>query len=267
MAPLRFKDWRQPKPPVKITDAFARIRHLAVLTYAVPPERLRPYIHPRFELITLEIGGKKRALLSVVPFYNDPLASVLMPFFGPSMGQVNYRAYVTDTTSGERGIWFFDCVLDSMAVAGPKHVFNLPWRRGRVRFSTDLREALDIFEPYRVAVEDAHGPAEIAFTHGANPRFSFAGFPDTETALIVLGHTLLGFNYRRDGLLSGYATWHPQLPYQVIGLEYARIALLDREGWVPFDEQTKPHSVLWTPLAPFITCLPPNLLEETVPAA
>lgn len=267
--PLRLSDWEHPKPRVGITDSFARIRHLAILTYAVPPERLRASIHPRFELLTVPIGGKERALISVVPFYHDPLASVLMPFIGPSMGQVNYRVYVIDTTTGERGIWFLDSVLDSVTVAGPKHFFNLPWHRGRVTFSADFTEPPGSFEPYSVEVEDFHCPAQISFSHNTNPRFRFAGFPDAETALIVLGHTLKAFNYRRDGVLSTYATWHPIIPYQTIGLEYAHIELLDRKGWVPFAEQEKPHSVLWAPLAPFVTYLPPKVLEngDALPAA
>lgn len=260
--PLRFEDWRHPKPAVRVTDSFARLRHLAVLTYAVPPERLRPFVHPRFRLITVPVDGKERALISVAPFYHDPLASVLMPMLGPSMGQVNYRAYVIDSTSGERGIWFFDSVLDSVTVAGPKHLFNLPWHRARITFSHDFAGESPHFEPYSVTVEDAHCAAEIHFTNRSDARFQFKGFPDEETALIVLGHTLHGFNYRRDGLLSGYATWHPELPYQVIGLEQARIELLNRKGWVPYEEQQHPHSVLWTSMAPFVTYLPPKLLEE-----
>ena len=47
-------------------DAITTLRHFALVTYAVPPERVRPLIHPRFDLDLVTIDGAPRALLSVV---------------------------------------------------------------------------------------------------------------------------------------------------------------------------------------------------------
>ena len=41
-------------------DAITTLRHFALVTYAVPPERVRPLIHPRFDLDLVTIDGAPR---------------------------------------------------------------------------------------------------------------------------------------------------------------------------------------------------------------
>jgi len=59
--------------------------------------------------------------------------------------QTNYRAHVRDRESGLDAVWFFGTTLDSLTVVVARHLWKLPWYRGRIRFS----RAMDLDGNYR----------------------------------------------------------------------------------------------------------------------
>jgi hypothetical protein len=54
--------------PATPTDVITTLRHFAIVTYAVPPDRLAGVVDRRFELEMVSIDGEERAPISVVPF-------------------------------------------------------------------------------------------------------------------------------------------------------------------------------------------------------
>src|SRR5512134_2369259 len=99
------------RPAASGIDAITTLRHFAIVTYALPPERLRPLVDRRFELDCIDVDGGRKALLSVVPFEDQDFRAAAFPSPRWRFGQTNYRVYVRDRTTGERAVWFLGTTL------------------------------------------------------------------------------------------------------------------------------------------------------------
>lgn len=260
---LRFEDHLISKQNPGGLDAVAKLEHFAIITYAVDPDRFCEIVPERFRLHTVPVGGKPKALLSVVPFINADFRLAVFPYFKARMGQVNYRTYVQDTQTGENAVWFLGTVLDSPAIIVPRNVWQLPWYRGRVRFQYDFDPKAGIYRSYQVKTESDWAPARLAVVQdeSAVEEFELAGFPDLETALVLLTHPLVGYYHRRDGKLGCSRVWHDRMEVKPGKLVSAYFGLLDKLQLVTPPEQLRPHSVLLTPATEFVIYMPPRVIE------
>jgi hypothetical protein len=250
------------RPAVGGIDAITTLRHFAIVTYALPPERLQGLVHPRFELDCIRLDGRKRALLSVVPFEDQDFRAAAFPSPRWRFGQTNYRIYIRDRQTGSRAVWFLGSTLGSWTVALPRYLWRLPWHFGR--FGMDCaQEPSGRYTRFRMTTESRWAPASLEIEDKGEAPSSFAGFPDLQTGLVVLTHPLTGYYRRRDGHLGTYAVWHERLAPSAGRLREAKWGLLDRLGVVPFDEQLDPHSVLIQPRTEFIVRLPPRRVSDT----
>lgn len=238
-----------------------KLQHFAIVTYAVDVERFEGLLPTRFALDTVEISGRLKALLSVVPFIDIDFTSAKYPFPRFTMGQTNYRIYIRDQVSGERCVWFLGTTLDSWTVAVPRYLWNLPWYSGKVRFECANDETTGLYTKYRMTTQASWGPAELELVQEADTPMSLPGFPDIETGLVYLTHPLAGFYHRRDGRLGTYRVWHARLEVTRAKLLRADFGLLSRLNLVHKDEQQSPHSVLVEPINEFTIYLPPRVLS------
>ena len=260
---LRFEDHLVPKQNPWGLDAVAKLEHLAIVTYAVDPDRFRGMIPERFSLYTIPVEGKPKALLSVVPFINTEFRLAAFPYYKATMGQMNYRIYVQDIHTGANAVWFLGTVLDSPAIVVPRNVWQLPWHRGKIRFQCDFDPEAKLYRSYQVKTESDWAPARITIAQdeGALEEFELGGFPDLETALVLLTHPLVGYYHRRDGKLGCSRVWHHRMEVKPGKLVSAYFGLLDKLQLVTPPEQLRPHSVLLTPATEFIVYLPPRVIE------
>lgn len=256
---LRFADHLNPRPTSSGIDAVTRLADFAIITYTLPPERLRPLIHPRFDLDTIDYGHGDRALLSVVPFRDLDFTAAAFPFPKWRFGQTNYRVYVRDRLTGEHCVWFIGTTLASWTVNIPHVLWRLPWYSGRMQFETDLMGGR--YTRYVMHTRSRWAPAQIRL-RSANAELRHSGFPDEESALVCLTHPLTGYYYRRDGRLGSYRVWHDKLDLHAGEILEARFGLLDRLGLVPFAEQAQPYSVLLQPETEFTIYLPPVVVGD-----
>lgn len=248
-------------PPARGIDAVATLAHFAIITWAVPPERLRPLIHPRFDLDLIRSAeGDARALVSVVPFEDQDFHFAGLPWPRWRFGQTNYRVYVRDRASGERLVWFLGTCLDSWTVAVPRLLWRLPWHRGRSRFDCRWDAGLGRYGHWSLRTDSDWAPLALALADEGRPPGGFDGFADRDEAMRVLTHPLRGAFYRRDGQLGGYSVWHARLQPTEGRLLSARVGLLDRLGILSFAEQAQAHSVLMQPTTLFRIYLPPRRL-------
>lgn len=254
--PLSFKDCLIPRPKPRGIDVVSLLHHFAIVTYAVDPARLRRRVHPRFELLTIEREGRKRALISIVPFaeVNFGLAAYPSPRF--RFNQTNYRVYVTDTKTGDHCVWFIGSLLDSITVLIPRYLWKLPWHYGQMQFDCELDGKS--YKHYRMRTRSKWADAELELVTEAGLKSAHYGFPDEESALAYLTHPLKGYYYRRDGKLGSYSIWHDRLNMQPARLASARFDVLDRMGIAGLEEQQEPYSVLVQPEAEFTVYLPPT---------
>lgn len=258
MQPLRFIDVARPKPRPRGIDVVSTLLHFAIVTYAVPAERLRPLVHERFELLTVPVDGVPRALISVVPFQELDFRLAAYPSPQFRFGQTNYRVYVTDRTTGQPCVWFLGSLLDSITVVVPRYLWKLPWHHGRMHFDCALGGD-GLYSHYAIETRSAWGGAMLELRQAEGLTQQHAGFPDEETALVYLTHPLSGYYTRRDGKLGSYSIWHDTLAMHPAQVVEARFDALQRLGVASFEEQRRPYSVLVQAQTEFTIYLPPGL--------
>lgn len=258
MQPLRFADIARPKPRPRGIDVVSTLLHFAIVTYVVPPERLRPLVHERFELLTIEVDGEPHALVSVVPFQELDFRLAAYPSPQFRFGQTNYRVYVTDRTTGQPCVWFLGSLLDSVTVVIPRYLWKLPWHHGRMHFDCMLGTD-GHYSHYAIETRSAWGAARLELRQTAGLTQQHNGFADEETALVYLTHPLSGYYTRRDGKLGSYSIWHDRLKMYAAEAVEARFDALERLGVASFEEQCTPYSVLVQPETEFTIYLPPGL--------
>jgi hypothetical protein len=217
-APLRFTDEQLARPPLSVHDALTRLVHFAIVSYVVDPERVRPHVHPRFDIDAfVDSRAGSQTLVSIVLFEDQDFHFVGTPWLKQRFGQANYRAYVIDRETGERAVWFFGTLLDSWSVAVPRYVWRLPWHRGRIDFNCEYDSVASRYTRYRMKAESKWAPVELELDDSGQRCTKLCGMTDFETGWITLTHPLLGVFYRRDGNLGSYRIWHDRLGLAISG--------------------------------------------------
>jgi hypothetical protein len=258
----RFSEAILTRPPAARWDVVTTLAHFAIVTYAVDPERVRPHLHPRFQVETFpDADGSARAWISMVPFEDQDFRFGIAPWLRFKFGQTNYRTYVIDSETGQRAVWFFGTCLDSSSVFIPRYLWQLPWHHGRIRFDCAYDPGSQTYSRYRMTTASAWAPVELELKDSGQPVRELRGRDDLEATLVTLTHPLLGAFYRRDGALGSYRIWHDRLALQTASCLNARIGLLDRLELVPFAQQLQPHSVLLQHQTEFTIYLPPRRLS------
>ncbi len=258
---LRFSSVLHDRPAPGAVDVQCKLQHFGIITYAFDPIRFEGVMPSRFRLDTVSIGGVEQGLLSVVPFEDVDFTSARYPFPKFRMGQTNYRIYIVDTATGEKCVWFLGTTLDSWTRVVPRHVWNLPWHAGKVRFDCQ-RDHEGSYARYSMETTAAWAPARVEIVGDGPVGPALAGFPDIETALVFLTHPLRGYYHRWDGKLGTYHVWHERLQVSSGRLVHAHFGLLERLGLVTAAEQEHPHSILLEPINEFTIYLPPRVLDE-----
>ncbi len=256
---LRFTAELLTRPPVSGRDVLATLEHFAIISYAVPADRVRPHVHPGFDLDCFPgSDGRPLVWVSMVPFEDQDFRFVALPWLRFRFGQTNYRTYVIDRSTGRRAVWFFGTTLDSWTVAVPRYAWKLPWHRGRIHFDCDYDAVAGRYAHYRMATRSDWAPVELELEDSGRPVAALDGLPDLEEGLVALTHPLTGVYYRRNGRLGTYSIWHDRLRCTSGRVIQARVGLFDRLGLVPYDEQRQAHSVLIQRRTEFTIYLPPG---------
>lgn len=258
MKPLRYNPEILVRKPPSGLNVETTLAHFAIITYMVEPEALRPHVHERFELDCIPSpDGSQKALISVVPFVDRDFRFVRCPWPTWSFGQTNYRAYVTDSESGEHVAWFFGTSLASATVNIPRFVWRLPWYNAHIRFDTEYDSERGHYTKYQMSTSSEWAPAKLAIEDSGLPPRELVYFPDLESGLVLLTHPFRGYYYRRDGTLGGYSIWHDRLQMTEGRAITASWPLLQQLELVEDGDLSAIHSVLIQPETEFTIYLPP----------
>jgi uncharacterized protein YqjF (DUF2071 family) len=250
------------KPAPRGLAAETTLQHFVIVTYWVDSSNLRKHLHPRFEPVCLAVNGRARqALISVVTFLDRDFRFAVCPWFKRSFGQTNYRAYVTDTQTGEHAAWFFGPCLDSVSVAVPRYLWRLPWHHARMDFNCRYDQAAKRYTIFSVSARSRWAPARLAIEDSGKPPTQLAGVSNLESGLVLLTHPLCGYFFRQDGSLGSYSIWHDRAQLTVGAIQEARYPLLQRLGLVEAGDQSEIHSVLIQPSIDFTIYLPPSRIK------
>ena len=260
---LRFTPTLLSKPAPRGLTVETTLQHFAIVTYWVDPPSLRRHLHPRFEPVCLAAAGSSaRALVSVVTFLDRDFRLVACPWIRRSFGQTNYRAYVRDTETGEHVAWFFGTCLDSLSVAVPRHLWQLPWHRARMDFDCQYDAAAARYSTFNVTTRSRWAPGRLVLEDSGQAPAQLAGVMNLEAALVLLTHPMRGYFFRRDGALASYAIWHDRATPTVGEIREARYPLLERLELVPEGDRGRIHSVLLQPIIDFVIYLPPSKVHS-----
>jgi hypothetical protein len=246
--------------PAGRLQVLSKLTHFALINYALPKTRLERYIPTeRFAIPEFEIGGRRLALMSAVPFVDvDFHFTGLLPFLRFRFGQTNYRVYVIDRRSGEHVVWFFGTTLGSPLVYVPKAAWKLPWHFARYQIACDYDQAMGRYRSFQYAASSAWGEARISLGDSGEPVAPVEGFASHEEQQLILTHPIDGYFYRSDGKLGSYSVWHEELRCTVGQAQDLYFGLYERLGLLSREEMQRPHSVFICPESVFTVHLPPR---------
>ncbi len=249
-----------PRPAGRF-DVVSRLIHFALITYALPKSRLEPYIPTsRFEIPEFDIGGRRLALMSAVPFVDADFHFIRLPFFRFHFGQTNYRVYVIDRESGEHVVWFFGTTLGSPVVQVPKRLWRIPWHYGRYQIDCDYDQQLGRYRSYQYTVDSAWAPARIALEDTGEPLAPVEGFAGLDEMMLILTHPVDGYFYRSDGRVGNYSVWHEELRCTLGRPRELYFGLYEHLGLLTRAEMQQPHSIFICPETVFTVYLPPRAI-------
>ena len=255
-----------------LIDVRSDLLHFALITYALPAERLRPHIPPRFDIPTFPINGEQLALMSAVPFLDADFHFYrLAPFLKWQFAQTNYRVYVVDRETGEHCVWFFGTTLGSWVVYLARTLWRIPWHYADYDMICDYNPSRRAYDRYEMYHFSKWATAEIELEDTGERMALIPGFSTLDEQLLILTHPIIGYFYRLpnerrlssskpSGVLDvgTYSVWHEEIPLTVGKAKHLYFSLYERLGLLSREEMESPHSVLICPRTTFEVHLPPK---------
>lgn len=263
LAPARVLDRRLAPRPLGRLDIQSTLRHFALVNYALPAERLAPHLPAdRFDIPTFDVGGRRLAFVSAVPFVDDDFRFArLLPFVKARFCQTNFRAYVVHRASGQHAVWFFGTTLGSWLCHPARWLWRIPWHRARYRTDFAHDPAAGRYTRFRYQIRSRWCDAEIELDDTGEPVGDVPGFPDRDEMTLVLTHPVDGYFYRLDGTVGTYSVSHERLQLTRARPRALHFSLFERLGLLSRDEMGKPHSVMITQSTRFDIHMPPRRLR------
>lgn len=248
-----------PRPAGRL-DIVSMLRHFALITYALPRERLTPHIpEHRFEIPTFDIDGEPRALMSAVPFVDSEFRFArLLPFVRFRFCQTNYRVYVIDRESGEHVVWFFGTTLGGWPVHLARWLWRIPWHWARYRCDCHYDHEARRYSAFRYRTRARWAAADIDIADTGAPVEGVPGFADRDEATLVLTHPVDGYYYRLNRTLGTYSVSHDLLALTRGEPRNLYFSLFERLGLLTRDEMQRPHSIFLCPETVFHIYMPPR---------
>ncbi|MBP7694240.1 MAG: DUF2071 domain-containing protein [Anaerolineales bacterium] len=241
-------------------DVWSTLRHFALITYALPSARLAPYIPAdRFEIPEFNVGGRRLALMSAVPFVDVDFHFIhLFPGLKFNFGQTNYRVYVIDKRTQEPCVWFFGTTLGSWVVHVARGLWGIPWHYARYQIACRYDQPAQRYAAYRFEVASPWGAARLELEDTGEPMTAADGFTSFEELQLILTHPVDGYYYRTDRRVGGYSVWHAPLLMTVGRPRHLYFGLYEALGLLSKAEMQRPHSVFLCPATDFQVYLPPR---------
>jgi len=241
--------------------ATTTLLHFAIVTYAIPKQRLQPYIpENRFEISEFDIDGVPLALMSAVLFYDLDFHYVhILPQVRDSFGQTNYRVYVKDRHSGEHCAWFFGTTLGSPIVHAISALWRIPWHSAHYKLDCRFDHENSRYSKYVFDIRSKWARAYVELEDTGEAAKILPGFATADEMSLLLTHPVEGFYHRNDGLLGTYSIWHDALHLTLGQPRTLYFGLFERLGLLSREEMAAPHSILMCPSTIFRIHLPPRL--------
>lgn len=220
------------------------LTNFCMVSYAVSPERVRPYIPAGLTLDTrVDSRGEEKAFVSAVLFLNDHIR--LFPTRWPQMTfhQVNYRTYVHRKEMP--GVWFFRLIQHSKMANFNRRVFGAPTFYAPIAQSVTLDEGTGKFSSYQLNSVWRDHKLHLDVQSGADEPDLNGLFSSTDELECFLTSRPDGyFNDQRKLGVTSLTIWHELLHPQYGTARVAEFSTLSDLGLVPADQQKTPYCVM-----------------------
>ncbi len=246
------------RPQPNRLDIRSDLVHFALINYAVPVQRLQPYIPDRFDIPEFEVAGEPRAFLSVVPFLDVDFSFFrLTPFWKMHFAQTNHRIYVIDRQTGAHMVWFLGTTLGSRIVHPAQWLWQIPWHFARYQVDCVYDAAVARYMRYSFAMQSEWCSGTIAIEDTGEP------VELSPEMTLILTHPVQGYYWCRNGRLGGYSVWH-EIMYLTQGRpKNIYLSLYERLGILSKEEMQNPHSIFICPNITFDVHMPPRIFEQS----
>lgn len=223
------------------------LRHFAMVTYAVPPDRIRRLIPAQFDLDTRpDEAGREQAYVSVVMFENHRIRALLAPWPKFTFPQVNYRAYIRKQDAP--AVWFFRVVQRSWVATLYRRLIRTWTYAAPLRLTYDFDESN---RRYRSLSMDCDAPGDRLHIAVGEADVDWTGDPSFGSRAELVRF----FTDRSDGYLGELKServlhmpvWHAPMDPQFGTLLTAKVGVYEDLGILPASEQNTARNVLLQP--------------------
>jgi hypothetical protein len=249
------------KKDLSVLDVRTNLKHFSLINYQVPKERLLKYIPEEFfEIPEFEINGKKMALMSAVPFFDEDFYFPKISKKKFSFMQTNYRVYIIDKKTNEHAVWFFGTTLGSYSVYIPKIFFKIPWHYSKYKVDFEYNTIEKRYYSYEISSKSnsIFGEMRVSISDTGKKISSHEGFKDYNEMKLILTHPVSGYFYRNDKRVGTYSIWHDEMDLNLAKANDLYFAIYENLGLLSKEEMQKPISIFLTPEIFFEVYLPPK---------
>jgi uncharacterized protein YqjF (DUF2071 family) len=229
-------------PPVFAVD----VLNFAIVTYAVPAERVLRHLPKVYELDTFEGPDGQRALVSTTCFCNQDFRLAGVPQPRHTFNESTYRTYVS--RDGEKGVYFFGRYL------GTRLAWSLQRPVARHTYEADIevdvQRTPEGYASYGCSARSRSGATNFSVEAMDVPSAK-SPFASGEELAQFITYRLHGFFTSTAGFQGHMPVGHPRMRPLAGTLSAARFDLWSQLGVLRPDEVDDPYSVLVVPEVPF----------------
>jgi len=233
-------------------NATTLLKDFAIVTYLVEVEKLKKHIPIEFEIVTIEVNGKKMGIMSAVPFLDkDFHIKKFFPFIKFQFYQTNYRVYVKEKSTGEHIAWFFGTNLGSVIVNIPRVLWRIPWHYAKYKDTGKN-------ENYKLNIASKFNSGDIEFTKTNQQIELIEGFESMTEMMLILTHPIKGAYYKLNGEIGTYKIAHPKMELKLGQAKQLYFSLYEKLELLTKDEMNKPFAIFYLNDIRFDIELPPK---------
>lgn len=250
---MEMKQVHQPSALELASSIRVDVEHFALVTHAVPAERVRAHLPDEYELETFRApDGSERAFVSATCFCNRNFRAYALAYPRLTFNESTYRTYVR--RESKRGVYFFGRYLGRGLAAASERLFDQHAFLGEFEVKIDRTEKG--YELYECSVSSDRGDTQFALQAVDTPPPQ-QPFDSGDDLAQFITYRLHGFFTSSLGRQGHMPVGHRRMEPFAGELHSGRFDLWERMGILAPNEVLPPYSVLVQPPIPF-TLYPPR---------
>lgn len=171
-----------------LIDVNTNLAHFALISYAVPLEKIQRLIPKPFKLWSFNKNGTDYALISAVAFMDKDFSFRLAKAIKFKFFQTNFRTYIINQETNEYSAWFFGTTLGSVTNLVPKVFWQMPWQYGKYKFEHSLKD--NIYSKYQMSFSSRQGNGIVDIYSTSKKMKLLEGFESIEQQKFILTHPI-----------------------------------------------------------------------------